>query len=312
MSIINTRTANISLAIRGHKSCALNGKVYSICSSHLSPKQELSIACTIVRDGLINVSYLRFNIASDLDVSFTAMCSFGSVLLLAIPSPEHPLEFFTFCPETSQLKGIQGPTIPSRWRFSIIEVKPNVVLISGGDYVRKCYLLDFANKTLSETARLPFVASDMTLVKLSDELIAAPTFAIAGQFPTNKCLFYSVSAGTWREQNLPIPEHVYYGTVALGDQLLLLLTPRAQQKGLLEFRGYIYNHKTNSTHKMERPDFPSYCDPVVFIYSGRLYVIGGLQNGKVSANVHDIDLTAFTTCFKGPELRSLLKETLGI
>lgn len=312
MTIITTRTVNISQAIRGHKSCMLNGKVYSICSNHLLATSELSIACIVARDSLLNVSYLRFNIATDLDVSSAAICRFGSVLLLAVPSPEHPLEFFTFCPETNQLKGIQGPALPSRWRFSIIEVRPNIVLLCGGDFVRKCYLLDFSKGTLSETARLPFVASSMTLVALGNELIAAPTFAVAGQFPTNKCLFYSISAGTWRVQSLPIPEHTHYGTVALTDQLLLLLTPRAQEKGLLEFRGYIYNHETRIAYKMERPDFPSYCDPVVFVHSGRLYVVGGLQNGKVSTNAHDLDLAALILCFKGTELRSLLKEGLGI
>lgn len=312
MSIITTRTANIHSAIRGHKSCTLDGKVYSVCSNRLPITSELSIACTVARDGLLNVSYLRFNIATELDVSSAAICRFGTALLLAIPSVDRPLEFFTFCPESNQLKELRGPTVASRWRFSIIEVSPDIVLLCGGDFVRKCYLLDFTKRTLSETGKLPFVASSMTLVTLSNGLIAAPTCAVAGQFPTNKCLFYSVSTGTWRVQLLPIPEHVHYGVVVLADQLLLLLTPRAQQKGLLEFRGYVYNHKTNVVYRMERPDFPSYCDPVVFVNSGRLYVVGGMQNGKVSSTVHDITLTAFVTCFKNTELRSLLKEEFGV
>lgn len=312
MSIGNTHTANISLAIRGHKSCIFNERVYSVCSNHLSSNQELTIACTVVRDGLINISYLRFNIAPDLDVSHAAMCTFGSTLLLAIPSPEHPLEFFTFFPETTQLKEIQGPVVASRWGFSIIEVKPGIVLLSGGNYIKTCYLLDFTNKTVSETARLPFLASHMTLVKLSDDLIAAPTFALAEQFPTNKCLFYSVSTEIWYDQTLPIPEHIHYGTAVLSDQLLLLLTPRPQQKGVLEVRGYIYDHKTNAIYMLERPDFPSYCDPVVFIHSRRLYVIGGLQHGKVSTSVYDIDLAVFITGFKDQKLRSSLKEVFKV
>ncbi|EFO63905.1 Hypothetical protein GLP15_4956 [Giardia lamblia P15] len=311
MSIITARTANIHSAIRGHKSCTLDGRVYSVCSNRLSTTSELSIACTVARDGLLNISYLRFSIATDLDVSSAAICRFGTVLLLAIPSVDRPLEFFTFCPESSQLKEIRGPTIASRWHFSMIEVSPNIILLCGGDFVRKCYLLDFAKKTLSETDRLPFTASSMTLVILSSELVAAPTCAVAGQFPTNRCLFYSIPTGKWHIQILPIPEHIHYGVVVLADQLLLLLTPRAQQKGLLEFRGYTYNHRTNVVYRMERPDFPSYCDPVVFVNSGRLYVVGGLQDGRISSNVHDITLAAFVTCFKNTELRSLLKEEFG-
>lgn len=103
------------------------------------------------RDGLLNVSYLRFNIATELDVSSAAICRFGTALLLAIPSVDRPLEFFTFCPESNQLKELRGPTVASRWRFSIIEVSPDIVLLCGGDFVRKCYLLDFAKRTLSET-----------------------------------------------------------------------------------------------------------------------------------------------------------------